>query len=146
MRRRDERPHLGILVIGGADLHRGDLRLDTAENVVGDRVADEHRDRDRHAALAGGAVGGADQRVRRELRIGVRHHHRVVLRAAERLNALAVRGSRRIDVARDRCRADEAHRRDPGMVQDRVDRLLVAMHHLEDAVRNPGLLEQLGQD
>ena len=54
-------------------------------------VADRDHDRDRHAALARRAVRGAHGRVGRELEIGVRQHDHVVLRAAERLHALAGR-------------------------------------------------------
>ena len=73
-------------------------------------VADQHRDRDRHAALAGRAVGRADQRIDRLLDVGVGHHDHVVLRAAERLHALAVARAGLVDVLRDRRRADEAER------------------------------------
>ena len=52
--------------------------------------ADGDHGGDRHAALARRAVGGADQRVGGELEVGVGQHDRVVLRAAERLHALAV--------------------------------------------------------
>ena len=40
---------------------------------------------------------------------------------------------RAIDVLGDRRRADEAHRLDVGMVEDRVDRFLVAVHDVEHA-------------
>ena len=65
---------------------------------VGD-VAHQHRHRDRHAALAGRAVGRADQRVDRLLEVGVGHHDHVVLGAAERLHALAVARAGLVDVA-----------------------------------------------
>ena len=146
MRGGDERPHLGAPVVGRADLHRGDLLLHAAEHVVGDRVADEDRHRNRHAALAGGAVGGAHERVGGHLGIGVGHDHRVVLRAAQRLHALAVRGAGRVDVLRDRRRADEAHRLHVRMREQRVDRLLVAVDHVEHAVGQAGFLEQRGED
>ena len=41
--------------------------------------------------------------------------------------------------------ANEADRVDVGMGQDRVDRFLVAMHHLEHALGQAGLHEQFGQ-
>ena len=106
--------------------------------------ADRDDGRDRHAALARGSVGGANQRVRGEVEVGVGQDHRVVLRAAERLHALAVARRRRVDVFRDRRRADERHRLDAGVVEDGVDRLLVAVHDVEDAVRQARLLEQFG--
>ena len=49
-----------------------------------------------------------------------------------------------VDVARDRRRADEAHRGDAGVLEDRVHGHLVSLDDVEDAVRHAGLLEQLG--
>jgi hypothetical protein len=109
-------------------------------------VADRHRDRDRHAALAGGAVGGAHERIDREVEIGIGHHDHVVLGAAQRLAALSGVGCGLVDVAGDRRRADEAHRGDVRLVQDRVHRLLVAVDHVEHAIGQAGIFEQLGED
>ena len=67
----------------------------------------------------------------------------MVLRPAERLDALPGRGAGRVDVLRDRRRADEADRGDVRVLEDRVDRHLVAVHDVEDAVGEAGLLEQL---
>ena len=53
---------------------------------------------------------------------------------------------RRVDVLRDRRRADEADRCDVRVLQDRVDRHFVAVHDVEDAVRDAGLVEQLGDE
>ena len=50
-----------------------------------------------------------------------------------------------VDVPGDRRRADERHRGDVRVVEDRVDRHLVAVHHVEDAVRQAGLRPQLGR-
>jgi hypothetical protein len=47
--------------------------------------------RDGHAALAGRAVAGADRGVGGQLHVGVGQHDHVVLGAAQRLHALAVR-------------------------------------------------------
>ena len=52
-------------------------------------VADRDDGRDRHAALAGRAEAGVDGGVGREIEVGVGQHDHVVLRAAERLHALA---------------------------------------------------------
>ena len=112
---------------------------------VGD-VADRDDHRDRHAALAGRAVAGRDGRVGGHVDVGVGQHDHVVLRPAERLAALAVRGRRLVDVLRDRRRADERDRRDVGMLEQRVDRDLVAVDDVEDAVGHAGLGEQLGRE
>jgi hypothetical protein len=58
-----------------------------ASTSVGD-VADRDDDRDRHAALAGRAVAGADRGVGGHVEVGVGQHDHVVLRAAERLHRL----------------------------------------------------------
>ena len=47
---------------------------------------------------------------------------------------------RLVDVARDRRRADERDRRDVGVLEQRVDGDLVAVHDVEDTVRQAGLL------
>ena len=105
-----------------------------------------HRDDrgDRHAALARRAVARADQRVGRELEIGVRQHHRVVLRAAQRLHAFAVfaRTSRRC-TARSASSRRTTPPRTSGCVEDRVHRLLVAVHDVQHAVGQSRFLEQL---
>jgi hypothetical protein len=51
----------------------------------------------------------------------------MILRAAQRLNALAVLRSRAVDVLRNGRRADEADRRDAGLREQRVDRFAVAV-------------------
>jgi hypothetical protein len=55
----------------------------------------------------------------------------------ERLHALSVRGAARVDCTARCRRPDEADRVDSSMVEDRVDHLLVAVHHVEDAVGSP---------
>jgi hypothetical protein len=77
--------------------------------------------------------------------VGVGHDDAMVLGASERLHALAVRGAARVDILSDVGRADEAHRLDVVMVEDRVDHLLVAVDDVEDPVGKPGLLHQLGE-
>ena len=75
--------------------------------------------------------------------IGVGHDDAVVLRAAHRLDALAVQAAARIDVVRDVRRADEADRLDRGIIEDCVDRHLVAVNDIEDARRQPRFHHQL---
>ena len=63
MRARDERAHVGAVGRAGQPtLSAASSRLQRLDQPVGG-VADGDGDRDRHAALAGGAVGRADQRV-----------------------------------------------------------------------------------
>ena len=61
---------------------------------------------------------------------------------AQRLHALALGRAARVDVLGDRGRADEADRFHLGMVEQRIDRHLVALDHVEHAVRQARLLEQ----
>ena len=119
-----------------------DALLQQRHELVG-RVADADEHRDRHAALAGRAVARRHRGVRRELHVGVGQHDHVVLRAAERLHALAVLGAGLVDVLRDRRRADERHRRDLRVLEQAVDRDLVAVDDVEHAGRQAGLGEQL---
>lgn len=70
----------------------------------------------------------------------------MVLGAAEGLDALAVCSSRLMDVLGDRRRPHEGHRLDAGVGQDRVDRVLAAVHDVEDAVRQTGSLIQPGDE
>ena len=83
----DQRAHVGIL---GAvtDLQRGGALGDLGDQIVGDR-ADGDRRADGHAALTGGAEAGVDHRVGGQVEVGVGQDHRVVLGAAEGLDALA---------------------------------------------------------
>jgi hypothetical protein len=68
----------------------------------------------------------------------------VVLGAAEGLDALAVGGGGLVDVLRDRRGADEGDGLDVGVLEQRVDRLLVAVDDVHDAVGQTGLLPELG--
>ena len=103
-------------------------------SAIGGLLADGHRDRDRHAAFAGRAVAGADQRIDGLVHVGVGHDDHVVFRAAEALHAFAGRAAARVDVLGDRGRADEADGLDVAIIEDGVDRFLVAVDDIEDAV------------
>jgi hypothetical protein len=129
---RDQRAEIGRRVDRSADLQAFDARDELFHQPIGGGLADRHRDRDRHAALAGRAVAGADQRVDGLVHVRVRHDDGVVLGAAEALRALAGRRRALVDVLRDRGRADEADGLDVGIVEDRVDRFLVAVDDVQD--------------
>ena len=70
----------------------------------------------------------------------------MVLRAAERLHALAVVRAGLVDVLRDGRRADEAQRLHVRMREQRVDDDLVALHDVEHAIGQAGLLQQVGDE
>ena len=90
-------------------------------------------DRDRHAALAGRAEASVDRRVGGEVEVGVGQHDHVVLRPPEGLDALARGVPVLVDVAGDRRRADEGDGLDVGVLEEAVDRHLVAVHDVEHA-------------
>jgi hypothetical protein len=92
-------------------------------------------------SLARGPVAGADQGVDRLVHVRVGHHHHMVLGAAEALHAFSRGASARIDVLGDRGRTDEADRLNVGIIEDGVDRLLVAVDDVEDA-RRPARLDE----
>ena len=140
VRRRDQRPHVGARRAAVVDRQLANARRELRDELVGD-AADDDGDRDRHAALAGRAVAGADQRVGGLLEVGVGHDDHVVLGAAERLHAFAVPRSFGIDVLGDGRRADEADGRDVGMAEQGVDGLLVALNDVEHALRQSGFFE-----
>ena len=140
---RDQRAHLGALLEPRPDRDLRQPFLNRRHQRIGHLAHREH-DRDGHATLAGRAVRRAHRRIRGHVDVGVGEHDHVVLRAAQRLHALAVLRPVLVDVARDRRRADEADGRDAGVLEDRVHRHLVALDDVEDAVRHARLLEQLG--
>ena len=120
-----------------------DARNQFLHQPVGRGLADGHRDRDRHAALAGRAVARADQRIDGLVHVGIRHDDGVVLGAAKALRALAGGGGALIDILRDRRGADEADGADIGIVEDGVDSFLVAVDDVENARRQAGLDHQV---
>ncbi len=65
---------------------------------------------DGHAAFACGAESGVDHGVGGQVEVGVGQDHRVVLRAAQGLDAFAGGGAGGVDVLRDRGRPHERHR------------------------------------
>ena len=140
----DEGPHVDPLAVAGADPQRGRPLADTRHDGVA-CLAHRHHRRDGHAALAGRAVGGADEGVGGGVEVRVGQHHRVVLGAAEGLRPLAVGNGRFVDALRDRGRPDEGDGGHVRVGQQRVDRLPVAVHDVEDAGGDPRLVQQLGR-
>ena len=141
----DDRAVMGVGIGRDADAQTLDRGNELGAQGVGGVVADRHHDGQRHAALAGRAEGRAGEVVDDLVEVGVGHDDAVVLGAAERLDALPVRGAARVDVMGDVGRSDEADRLDVVMVEDRVDHLLVAVDDVEDAVGQARFLHQLGE-
>src|SRR5690606_41039276 len=69
----DEGAHLGRGVVAGTDLDLLGALADLLDQGVADRAGGDDRG-DRHAALAGGAVGRRDDRVGRGVEVGVGQH------------------------------------------------------------------------
>ena len=131
----DQGTHLGTWIARRADLEGRDARRQALDQGFGGVVADHDRHRYGHAALAGRAVGGSHQGVGGLVEIGVGHHHHVVLGTTQGLHTLAVVGAGPVDVLGHRGRADEAHRGYVGVGEQGVDRLPVAVDHVEHARR-----------
>ena len=70
----------------------------------------------------------------------------MVLGAAERLYALAVGRSGRVDVLGDRGRADEGHCGDVWVLEDAIDGNLVSLHDVEHALGQARLPEQISDE
>ncbi len=136
-----QRTHFSVEVFAVLDHQRLHARHQAFDQFISD-IANRHRDRDRHAALTRRTVGGADQGVDSLVQIGVRHHHKMILRAAERLHALAALRRFRIDVFRDRRGPDKRQRRDVRVFDQCIHGHLVAVHNVEHAVRQTGFLQQ----
>ena len=145
-RRRDDGAVIHIIAGGiGADLQFLDPRDQLLDQPVCGFIAHRHRDRDCHAAFARRAIACTDQRIRRLIHVGIRHDDHVVLRAAKALHALAVGTATAIDIFRNRRRPDKADAGNDRVIKDRVDRFLVAVDHLQHAIRQPCLLHQFRQ-
>ena len=84
-----ERPHFDARQRAGPDLERLDLPRQLRHQGIRGRLPDTDRDRDGHAALAAGTVGGAHQRSDRVVEVRVRHDDGVVLRPTEGLDPFA---------------------------------------------------------
>ena len=110
-------------------------RLDQRGHDALVRAADRHEHGARHAALARGAEGRADDVVDRLVDHGVGHDDHVVLGAAERLHALAGARGALVDELRDGGRADERDAGDAGVVADALDDLAAAVHEVDHARR-----------
>src|SRR5690554_1924098 len=138
----NDRAHFGIQMHAVLDLQRAGTLLQGGQYFLA-YIAHQHGNRDGHAALAGRAVGGSGQCIHGAFDIGVRHDDHVVLGAAQRLYALAEMGAALVYVLSNR---RGTHKADGGhifMFEQGIDHDLVALHHVEHAVGQSGLLEQL---
>jgi hypothetical protein len=145
MRLCDQRSIIRLRVVRRTNLQAFDARNQFLDKNVGSFFTDGDRDRDRHAALAAGAIPCADQSIDSLVDIGIRHDNHMVLRAAKALNPFAVGAPGRIDVLSDRRRADEADRHYAWIGQQRIHCFLVTVDHVEYSGRKPCIDHQFGQ-
>ncbi len=123
---RDDRAHLDAFVEAVADFEfRGSIGDRVAKSFL--RFTDRDRDRDGETALSGASKGAVADDLRGHRHVGVGKNDDVVLGSALTLAALALLGGARVDVARDRSRANEADGADFGVVDERVDNRLAAV-------------------
>ena len=138
---RDDRAHVAALR-AVAGLERSHPLGDLGDELVGDGVDGNERG-DGHAPLARRAEARVDRGVGSKVKVGVGQHEHVVLGATKGLDTLARLRAALVDVLRDRGRADEGDRGDPRVVEDRVDRFLVTVDDVHDAVGQARLAPQL---
>ena len=142
-RGRDDRADIGAVGQPVANRQRLGARLQLLEQRPL-RVADRDHHRPGHAALAGGAERAAQDVRDRAIDDRVRHHDHEVLRAAQRLHALAGGGRALVHVLRDLRGADERDGIDARVVKDAVDHVNRAVDQVDDAVRKPpGVVDQV---
>ena len=141
----DDRAIMRLGIGGDTDAQR----LDSGEQLflepLGGILAHRHDHRQCHAALSGRPIGRTAKIADHLIEIGIGHHDTVVLRAAHGLHALARRDAALIDIMRNVRTADEADSADRRMIEDGVDHLLVALHHLQNAFRRARFQKQFGQ-
>ncbi len=117
---RDERTEVARRVVAGADVEAihalGDLCHERVAN-----VAHRDDDADGHAALAGRAEARVDRGVGGDVEVGVGQHDHVVLRSAQRLDALVVRAGALVHRSGDRCRTHEANGVNARVIEQRLD-------------------------
>ena len=137
----DERAHLRLRVLRGADLEFRDPLLEERQQPVA-RVPDRHHHGDRHAALARRTVGGRDRCVRCQFEIRIRQNQHVILRAAQSLHALALLCPLLVEGTGHRRGAHEAQGRHVGMRDQCLHGHAVAVHDVEDTIRKPRRREE----
>jgi hypothetical protein len=131
---RDQRAHLVPVVEARADFHLRQALPDRTDR-DGDVADDDHRDG--HAALAGRAVA-AETAASAAISTSASGRTIMIL-APPSACILAAARARLVDLAGDRGRSHEGDGGDVRMLEDRVDRDLVAVDDVEDAVRQTGL-------
>ena len=145
VRGRNHRAVMAIIVGRDADAQLLDRRDQLGLEALCRLVTHRHDHRQRHAALARRTEGSAREIVDDLIEIGIGHHDAVVLGTAHCLHALSGSNAAVVDVVRNIGRADEAHRADGRVIEDRIDHFLVAVDDLADALGQTGFEEQFSK-
>ena len=124
----DDRAHFGGRVGAGANDDLLGASLDRGHQLL----LDDHRQS--HAALAGRAEGSGADVLRGKLDVRVGHDDRMVVRAAQSLDALAMGHARVLHDVGDRGGADEGDGVDAGVGEDVGDEVAVTGDDVEQAV------------
>src|SRR5699024_11860342 len=117
-----------------ADAQSSDALFNLGDELISNRVNRQHG-RYSHAALTSSAVTSVDSLVSNQVQVSIRQHQHVVIRATERLHALAVLRRGFVDVLRNR---SGAHKRDSGdlwAIEQAIDSQLVTLQDVEDTIR-----------
>ena len=75
--------------------------------------------------------------------MGVRHHDHMVFRPAQRLHAFAVLSPALVNQVGNRRRADERQRFNVWVVDQRFNGVFIALHHVEHAIGQACLCQQI---
>ena len=141
----DHGAEVGLGIPAGADPHLLGARDEPLLQLAVDRLVDDHAARGR-AALPGGAEGRPDDPLHRELEVGVVHDDDRVLAAELEVDVLEVVGGRLRDRDSRLARAGEGDDRDVRVADEPLAGLLaVAVHEVDDPVRQARLAEQLDE-
>ncbi|KAJ6446052.1 CMGC/SRPK protein kinase [Purpureocillium lavendulum] len=142
--RRDDGAQVGALLEAAVDAQLARPLGHLGEPLLG--LADHDEGAQRHAALAGGTEGGADDAVDEVVLVAVGQDGGVILGAQVGLHALAVGRTAAEDVLAGLVAADEADGLDGRLIEDEVDGAVGAVDDVDDALGEARLLHKLRQD
>lgn len=140
----DDGSQIGTLLEAAVDVKAAGVLDDVAEPLLG--VADQDEGAQGHAALAGGTKGGAHDTVDKVVAVRVGQHGGVVLGPQVGLHALPVGRPAAEDVLARLVAAHEADGLDGRLVEDEVDGAVRTVDHVDHALGEAGLLDELGQN
>ena len=105
-------------------------------------IADGYQDASCQAALTGRAERRGHDGVRAFVDFRVGHDDQMVLCAAERLHSFTILGCILVNIFGNRGGTDERNGANQCVAKERIHGFFIAMQQVEDACRQPGLVEQ----